>query len=134
MESVKQVVDDWGGMPEGPEREAFFEQVDTLASQVARQVEAALAVLARSDVDAQATTPVSVMRAAAGAASALLEGAGVPPVRRDRFAQERFPEDLYGLVPSSLKEVDPSLSDIAVAWGAAKAMAHHRRHRGPSQT
>jgi hypothetical protein len=50
-------------------------------------------------------------------------------VVRDAFEEARFPDDLYGLTPASLGAVDPSLTDAARAWGAAKAMAHKARHR-----
>ena len=57
----------------------------------------------------------------------------MPPVARDRFVSERFPDDPYGLTPASLQAVDPELGDAAIAWGAAKAMAHRRRHGTPDE-
>lgn len=128
VESVRRIVDAWGALGDGPERDIFFERVEALSRDVAAEVEAALTAFADSDVDAQATTPVSVLRVAVSAPTALLREIGVPPLRRDRFSEARFPEDIYGLMPSSLKEVDPSLGEVAVVWGAAKAMAHRRRH------
>ncbi len=62
----------------------------------------------------------------------MLRASGVVPARRDRFAEEHFPDDPYGLVPASIAAVDPDLLDAAVRWGAAKAMAHRRRHGPPS--
>jgi hypothetical protein len=91
-----------------------------------------LSAFAHTDVDAQASTPLSVLRAAVAAPTAVLRDAGVPPVARDRFAEERFPDDTYGLVPASVAAVDPALTDVALRWGAAKAMAHRRRHRPTS--
>jgi hypothetical protein len=91
-----------------------------------------LAVLLAADVDAQSTTPLAVVRGAVSYPSAVLQRAGVPPVVRDAFDEERFPDDRYGLIPASLAAVDPSLTDLARAWGAAKAMAHKHRHGQPS--
>ena len=62
----------------------------------------------------------------------MLEAAGVPPVVRDPFAEERFPDDPYGLTPASLAAVDPALAEPALTWGAAKALAHRRRHQPPT--
>ena len=59
----------------------------------------------------------------------VLQDAGVPPVRRDRFAERAFPDDLYDLTPASLADVDPALTDLGISWGAAKAFEHKRRHR-----
>ena len=47
-------------------------------------------------------------------------------------AEESFPDDDYDLAPASLADVDPDLVELGVAWGAAKAMAHRRRHGGGS--
>ena len=58
--------------------------------------------------------------------------AGVPPVTRDPFAQRAFPGDDYDLSPASLADVDPALTDLGIAWGAAKAFEHKRRHRSPT--
>jgi len=92
-------------------------------------VGSALAELAEADVDAHRSTPLEIVRDAVRFPTAVLRQAGVAPVRRERFAVERFPDDLYGLTPASLAALDPSLADVAVAWGAAKAMAHRARHR-----
>ena len=45
---------------------------------------------------------------------------------RDPFAEERFPDDPYGLTPASLAALDPALAEMARIWGAAKAMTHRR--------
>ena len=83
-----------------------------------------------SDVDAQRATPLQVVRTAVRYPTAVLRAAGVAPVPRDRFAQERFPADPYGLTPASLEDLDPTLGELALRWGAAKARAHRGRHRG----
>jgi hypothetical protein len=90
-----------------------------------------LGALLAADVDAQRSTPLEVLRAAVRYPTEVLRGAGVPELSRDRFDAERFPDDPYGLSPASLGAVDPGLAEPAVAWGAAKAMAHRRRHRPP---
>jgi hypothetical protein len=49
-------------------------------------------------------------------------------VERDEFRVRAFPEDVYDLTPASFADVDLSLHEVAMAWGAAKAMAHRERH------
>ncbi|HXW34597.1 MAG TPA: hypothetical protein VEJ87_08450 [Acidimicrobiales bacterium] len=125
--SVTDVAQAWGGLEPGTESELLHEAAK-LGANVAREVESALEALALSDVDSQTTTPLSVVRAATAAPTALLRAVGVPPIERDVFSIERFPDDIYGLVPPSLGAIDPSLNELAITWGAAKAAVHRRRH------
>jgi hypothetical protein len=94
-------------------------------------VGAALGSLLARDIDDQRTTPLEVVRGAVSYPTAVLRAAGVEPVQRDRFTRERFPEDSYGLSPASLGAVSPELAEPGLAWGAAKAFVHRRRHAGP---
>jgi hypothetical protein len=57
----------------------------------------------------------------------VLRRAGVPPVERDRFARESFPDDDYDLSPATWADVAPSLTELGITWGAAKAFEHKRR-------
>ncbi|MDP8991731.1 MAG: hypothetical protein M3N31_01530 [Actinomycetota bacterium] len=87
--------------------------------------------LLAADVDEQPTNPLSILRQAVPYPTEVLRRAGVPPVERDRFARERFPDDDYDLTPASFADIDPSLLDVGVAWGAAKAWVHKQRHSAP---
>lgn len=91
-------------------------------------IAAALQALFETDIDAQTTTPLSVVRDAVRYPTAVLRSAGVPPVQRDQFAGAVFPDDDYDLTPASLADLGPDLVELGLAWGAAKAMAHRRRH------
>jgi hypothetical protein len=91
------------------------------------EVAAGLKALLQTDIDAQTTTPLSLLRQAVRYPTEVLRAAGVPPVRRDAFAEARFPEDDYDLAPATLADVAPGLVELGLAWGAAKAMAHQRR-------
>jgi hypothetical protein len=88
------------------------------------RVEALLA----QDIDEQRTNPLAVLREAVVYPTEVLRHAGVPPVERDRFSEERFPGDIYDLTPASFADIDPSLFEPGIAWGAAKAWEHKRRH------
>lgn len=98
------------------------------ASGAAEQAATALAELAAADVDTQSVTPLQIVRSSMAGPTHLLQQAGVPAVVRDRFAEERFPNDLYGLHPSSLAAMSEELVPLGLAWGAAKAAAHRGRH------
>jgi len=83
-----------------------------------------------TDIDDQRTNPLTILRQAVRYPTEVLRAAGVPPMRRDRFAEERFPDDDYDLTPVSFADIDPALLDAGLAWGAAKAWLHKQRHGG----
>ena len=87
-----------------------------------------LRALLAADIDDQATTPLSILRAAVSFPTAVLRAAGAQTVRRDMFAVEAFPDDEFALTPASLADVDPPLGELGLQWGAAKAWAHRERH------
>jgi uncharacterized protein (DUF1800 family) len=84
--------------------------------------------LLQADIDEQWTTPLALLRAAVRYPTGVLEAAGVAPVERDPIQARLLPDDLYDLSPASFADVDPSLAEPGMVWGAAKALAHRRRH------
>ncbi len=102
-----------------------------LAGDTARaEVVPALRELLALDAEQQWTNPLALVRRAVRPATAALHELGVPPVVRDRFAEQAFPEDLYALVPASFADIDPSLHDPGLVWGAAKAHVVLLRRKG----
>ena len=95
------------------------------AAEIAPQVRELLA----ADVDAQRTGPLALIRGAVPFATQVLADAGVPPVERDEFAVQAFPEDRYDLSPGSFADLDPSLQEAGLVWGAAKAHVVLARRR-----
>lgn len=116
---------------------AYSGTVDPSVMAAARDAGASAAVevggrvrsLLAADIDEQWANPLSVVRSAVPYPTEVLRRAGVPPVKRDAFAEERFPDDDYDLTPANWSDVDPSLQDLGLAWGAAKAFVHKQRHR-----
>ena len=105
-------------------------QAVVLAGETARrEVGPRLRALLDSDIDAQTTTPLAILRQAVEYPTSVLAEAGIPIVARDRFSETNFPADVYDLTPSKFADIDPSLADSGLAWGASKAMAHLQRHR-----
>lgn len=90
---------------------------------------AALAALLATDVDGQATNPLSLFRDAARPLTRALEKHGCVPVARDPFEQRRFGDDLYGIGPATWADVDDRLVEPGLAWGAWKAMTILQRRR-----
>jgi len=95
------------------------------------EIGTAIRALLAADIDAQHTTPLALLRVAVRYPTQVLRDAGAPPVARDRFQAETFPDDDYDLSPASLADVSPELTDLGITWGAAKAFEHKRRHRPP---
>ena len=89
----------------------------------------ALRSLLATDVDEQRSNPLAVLRGAVPYATAVLRDAGVPPPVRDREAERLFPDDIYDLTPGAFGDVDPSLHDPGLVWGAAKAHVVLARRR-----
>lgn len=95
------------------------------AAEVGTEVRQALA----ADVDAQRASPLAVVRGAVRYPTEVLAAAGVPEVVRDEFAERAFPADRYGLAPATFADLDPSLHEPGLAWGAAKAHVVLARRR-----
>src|SRR5918998_1467217 len=62
-------------------------------------------------------------------ATAVLRAAGARPVPRDEFSERSFPDYVYDLSPATFADVDPSLHEPGLLWGAAKAHVHLARRR-----
>lgn len=92
--------------------------IDSIDSDVV----AALEALLGSDVDQQTTTPLTIYRTATLSLTAVLRDLGYTAASRDRFHAERFPDDVYNLVPATWSDIDDALTEPGLAWGAWKAM------------
>ncbi len=81
------------------------------------------------DIDEQRSGPLSLLRSAARFPTRVLLDAGVPTPVRDEFLQTQFPDDVYDLGPAAFADLDPSLHEPGLIWGAAKAHVHLARRR-----
>ena len=107
---------------------ATMEEARTAGRRAAAEVGARVRALLETDVDEQRTNPLALLRSAVRYPTEVLAQAGVPPVVRDDFAEERFPDDVYDLSPAAFADVDPALHQPGMEWGAAKAWVHMQRH------
>lgn len=122
---ITRVADQWQ-----PGLSAKLADAAQLASVAATEAVApAVSDLLAQDVEQQRQNPLAIVRPAVRYPTEVLAAAGVPPVVRDAFAVEAFPDDLYNLTPASFKDLAPSLGDVGIAWGAAKAFVIRARHQ-----
>jgi len=104
---------------------------------VARQLQSAahdtvteLRALLTVDIASQRVGPLEILRrSVVGVPTDILRSLGAQPAQRDEFARSNFPDDLFDLTPASFGDVDPSLHEPGLVWGAAKAHVHLRRRR-----
>ena len=108
----------------GADRAALAEAAAQARSDIGGRIRALLEI----DLDEQATTPLALLRMAVRYPTTVLSRAGLAPVSRDRFAEQAFPDDVYDLSPATFADIDPELAEVGLAWGAAKAFVHKRRH------
>jgi len=127
VRSVERRLRDWTGTADPTVVDRARAAGDQARAEVGPEVRQLLSL----DVDAQRTNPLSVVRTAVRYPTEVLQFAGVPPVQRDEFAERAFPDDVYDLSPASFSDVDPSLYEPGLVWGAAKAHIHLTRHRRP---
>ncbi len=105
------------------------------ARRVAPSIADAVGQFLALDVDAQRGTPLAMLRSAVVHPTEVLRAAGVPPVERDEFLRQTFPDDVYGLVPASWSDLGPEVQEPGIVWGAWKAgvVLSRRRAGEPSE-
>lgn len=120
---VEAVVDVWARLDDAA-RERAQAQARDAGVRAANRVATDLRTLFALDPAEQRTTPLELVRTLRSEATAVLRDAGVPPVERDEFEIRAFPDDVYGIVPRSLADLDPTNEDLAptlLAWGVGKS-------------
>jgi hypothetical protein len=118
----------WGRL-DAESSEEVLRQAEEAGEAAARRVASELAALLALDPAEQRATPLQIIRGAVAEPTAVLAAAGVPEVVRDEFDERFWPEDRYGLVPRTLRDVDPDLAAVHFAWGMGKAEVHRARHQ-----
>jgi hypothetical protein len=121
----------WGRLPADRQREVVA-AARTAGEAAARRVAAELADLLALDPADQRATPLEIIRTAVAEPTAVLAEAGMPDVVRDPFEERAWPDDRFGLVPRTLRDLDPDLAAVHFAWGVAKAAVLRERATGPS--
>ena len=112
---------DWG--------EEIAHEAEEAGKKCAADLGLQLRELLESDIEQQDTNPMSILRGAANYPTQVLKNYDVPPVERDDFAENTFPDDLYGLTPAAFSDFGQNAHELGIAWGAAKAHTHFSRRR-----
>ncbi len=125
----------WGGVDADRHQEVVADAREA-GERAARRVAAELGELLALDPAEQRATPLEIIRSAVAEPTEVLAAAGLPDVVRDPFEEQAWPDDRFGLVPRTLRDLDPDLAAIHFAWGVAKASvlrarAERSEHPGP---
>jgi hypothetical protein len=110
----------WGGL-DTARRQEVVAAAREAGEQAARRVAAELRELLRLDPAEQRATPLEIIRSAVAEPTAVLAAAGLPEVVRDPFEERAWPDDRFGLIPRTVRDLDPDLAAVHFAWGIAKA-------------
>ena len=81
------------------------------------------------DVDVQRVNPLQTLREAVRFPTAVLRNAGMPVKARDEYDEKINPDDVYGIGPAHWNDIDESLLEPGIVWGAAKASTVLQRRR-----
>ena len=104
-------------------------EIDAMVERRAGEVLDRLGVLLATDVDEQRANPLDILRDAVVGPTEVLRAAGARPVARDAFSEERFPSDVFDLAPATWADVDESMVEPGLTWGAWKAAVVLTRRR-----
>lgn len=107
----------------------FRSVADAAAREGTEWVMARLRVTLDVDVDAQRVNPLQTLREAVRFPTRVLREAGIPAKVRDEYDQKINPDDVYGIGPAHWNDIDESLTEPGIVWGAAKASTVLQRRR-----
>ena len=85
--------------------------------------------LLATDVDAQQSNPLHVLRASTSYATQMLQDFGVEPARRDEYEVRAMPDDLFSIGPLTWRDLGEEVHDAGISWGAWKAATILTRRR-----
>lgn len=97
------------------------DHVSSVVAEVGCEVHTNLRDLFLLDVLEQRTNPLAIFRQATRTISELLKTTGCAPVMRDEFDERSFPDDIFGLSPASWVDIDETMVEPGIEWGAWKA-------------
>ena len=88
----------------------------------------AIVRLLDADIDEQWSSPLDIVRSLVPVITGELDGLGAQVVARDPGTIDMYPDDRFALIPATFADIHPDLHQPGLAWGAAKAHIHLRRH------
>ncbi len=112
----------------GVDDSAIAAALDAMTERASERVLARLGDLLATDVDEQRTTPLTLFREAVREPTEFLRAHGVSPPSTAPAAVA-LADDVYGFGPATWSDIDPSLHEPGLLWGAWKAMTVLTRRR-----
>lgn len=88
-----------------------------------------LVALLQTDVDAQRSNPLHVLRLSTVLANQRLHDCGIAAPHRDEFELSAMPHDVYAIGPLTWKDLGDDVHDAGITWGAWKAATVLTRRR-----
>jgi len=107
----------------------FTSALTDVAEHTLKVVSSDLLVLLATDVDAQQSNPLHVLRASTKSATQLLQTFGATPARRDDYEVRAMPDDVYAIGPLTWRDLGEEVHDAGISWGAWKAATILTRRR-----
>lgn len=95
--------------------------LSSVVARVNREVHSNLHELLSLDVLEQRSNPLAIFRQATRSVSELLTQIGCTPKARDEFDERSFPDDIFGLSPATWADIDETMVEPGIEWGAWKA-------------
>jgi hypothetical protein len=100
-----------------------------VAEQTHQVVSQDLFSLLSTDVDAQQSNPLHVLRASTSFATQLLQSFDATPARRDEYEVRAMPNDLFSIGPLTWRDLGEEVHEAGISWGAWKAATILTRRR-----
>ena len=107
----------------------FTSALADVAEQILHDVSRDLLALLSTDVDAQQSNPLHVLRASTSSATQLLQTFGATPAHRDEYEVRAMPNDLFSIGPLTWRYLGEEVHDAGISWGAWKAATILTRRR-----
>ena len=107
----------------------FTSALADVAEHALRVVSQDLFALLATDVDAQQSNPLHVLRASTSSATQLLQTFGAAPARRDEYEVRAMPDDIFSIGPLTWRDLGDAVHDAGISWGAWKAATILTRRR-----
>ena len=107
----------------------FQSALADVAKQTHQEVSQNLLTLLVTDVDAQQSNPLHVLRASTSFATQMLQSFGAEPARRDEYEVRAMPHDVFSIGPLTWRDLGEEVHDAGISWGAWKAATILTRRR-----
>ena len=107
----------------------FQSALTVVAEKTLRVISEDLFSLLATDVDAQQSNPLHVLRASTSYATQLLQKFGATPARRDEYEGRAMPDDVFSIGPLTWRDLGEEVHEAGISWGAWKAATILTRRR-----